>query len=127
MPMVPNSDNFSATLDGNADSQSPWIYCKPFHLVSFELSWALVAATAGEFFLEGNNDPSQAAASVVRFDNAAMSWFFNGALALPRPVAAAGTAFLAIENPMWWHRIVYVFGAGGAANQFALDAILRAT
>lgn len=123
MPLLLSTDNFSDSLDGNADDQSAWFYCKPYHLVSFELAWGAVAATAGEFFLQGSNDPAQA--GPITFANAAMSWFFNGALALPRPTAVAGNAFLAIENPMWWHRITYVRGAGGAAAQFALDVLLR--
>lgn len=126
MPTVPVTARYALeSINGNADATSEWYNCQVHKVIEFAIDWAAVAATNGTFFLEGTNDPAKSAQSITRFANAGLSWFLNGVLAAPVIPVTAGAALLVIENPMLFHRLSYVWVAGGAALMFNLRVLQR--
>lgn len=113
--------------DLSADWEGEWRYCKGMKVYEAQAAWDADAGTAGELFLEGSNGNTSDADQVVRFDNADMDWWVGTttvAVGTPTIGAAAGKALLVVQNPMLYHRIVYV-GAGGIANQLVLLEFMR--
>lgn len=97
---------------------TPWFRALDWHRVSFTVSWAGFAATAGVLSFEGTDFPAD---DVVNIPPAGLIvpltiTTFHGTF--PNVAATAGRALVILENPPGWVRGRYTPSGGGTVNQF---------
>lgn len=112
---------FVQNQSGSSTWQSGWFDCSKSHCVSFTVSWTAVALTAGTLSLQGTDDPTKAATSVVTLTLSTT----HGTWPTVSTTASAGLAI--IENAPRFVRVVFTSTAGGGANQFNVFVGARAT
>lgn len=117
------SQPYATAQDGSADWQGGWFDTRAFGLgasLLLQSTWTAVAATNGTLYLEGTNDPAQAAVNVVRYQGLLWIPKSTGVAAAAGNVvgATADSVQLGVRGAPSYVRLAYVRVAGGGAAQF---------